>query len=122
MGDQIKQRTLATMTGCERYTKKTRRAMFLAEMEQVVPWTKLCGTSRPRSTSTRYRSRDPDVHQTGKGMEWYFEMKAHVGVDRKTKSLHTAAGTAANVSDVGMLPDLLHREDPRVWNDGACQG
>src|SRR5438552_17170388 len=47
MGDQIKQRTLATMTGFERYTKKTRRAMFLAEMEQVVPWTKLCALIEP---------------------------------------------------------------------------
>src|SRR5579863_3011715 len=42
-----RQRTLATMTGFERYTKKTRRAMFLEEMEQVVPWTKLCALIEP---------------------------------------------------------------------------
>src|SRR5262249_60830465 len=42
-----KQRTLAMMTGFERYTKKTRRAMFLEEMEQVVPWGKLCALVEP---------------------------------------------------------------------------
>src|SRR5438552_1221779 len=47
MGDQIKQRTLATMTGFERYTKKTRRAIFLEEMEQVVPWAKLWALIEP---------------------------------------------------------------------------
>src|SRR5437763_2729963 len=47
MSDQIKERTVATMTGFERYTKKTRRAMFLEEMEQVVPWTKLCALIEP---------------------------------------------------------------------------
>src|SRR2546427_13006602 len=41
------QRTLAMMTGFERYTKKTRRAIFLEEMEQVVPWGKLCGLIEP---------------------------------------------------------------------------
>jgi IS5 family transposase len=49
-------------------------------------------------------------------------MKAHVGVDSKTKIIHTAVATAANVSDVAMLPDLLHGEETRVWGDGAYQG
>ncbi len=44
-------------------------------------------------------------------------MKAHVGVDSKTKIIHTAVATAANVSDVAMLPDLLHGEETRVWGD-----
>jgi IS5 family transposase len=47
MKSEIKQRTLAMMTGFERYTKKTRRAMFLEEMEQVVPWRKLCALIEP---------------------------------------------------------------------------
>ncbi len=49
-------------------------------------------------------------------------MKAHVGVDSKTKIIHTAVATAANVSDVAILPDLLHGEETRVWGDGAYQG
>jgi IS5 family transposase len=218
------------MTGFERYTKKTRRAMFLEEMEQVVPWAKLCvliephypkpGNGRrpkeleqmlriyflqqwfnlsdpaveealydsatlrqfagidlgsgpvpdettvckfrhlleahnlgeeilgrvnlhlqakgvrittgtivdatlihaPSSTKNREQSRDPEMHQTKKGKNWYFGMKAHVGVDSKTKIIHTAVATAAHVSDVAMLPDLLHGEETRVWGDGAYQG
>ena len=210
------------MTGFERYTKKTRRAMFLEEMEQVVPWGKLCaliephypkpGNGRrpkelekmlriyfvqqwfnladpaveealydsatlrqfvgidlgaepvpdettvckfrhlleanhlgeeilgtvnlhlqakgvrittgtivdatlihaPSSTKNREQSRDPEMHQAKKGKNWYFGMKAHVGVDSKTKIIHTAVATAANVSDVAMLPDLLHGEETRV--------
>jgi transposase, IS5 family len=230
MKSQSKQRTLAMMTGFERYTKKTRRAIFLEEMEQVVPWAKLCGLIEPyypkpgngrrpkelekmlriyflqqwfnladpaveealydsaslrqfagidlggepvpdettvckfrhlleehhlgeeilgtvnlhlqakgvrittgtivdatiihapSSTKNRDQSRDPEMHQTRKGKQWYFGMKAHVGVDSKTKIIHTAVATAANVSDVAILPDLLHGEETRVWGDGAYQG
>ena len=218
------------MTGFEWYTRKTRRAMFLEEMEQVVPWAKLCariephypkpGNGRrpvglermlriyflqqwfnlaapameealydsatlrqfagidlgvepvpdettvckfrhlleehnlgeeilgmvnlhlqakgvrittgtivdatlihaPSSTKNRDQSRDPEMHQTRKGKQWYFGMKAHVGVDSKTKIIHTAVATAANVSDVAILPDLLHGEETRGWGDGAYQG
>jgi IS5 family transposase len=230
MKSQRKQRTLAMMTGFERYTKKTRRAIFLEEMEQVVPWARLCGLIEPHypkpgngrrpkelekmlriyflqqwfnladpaveealydsaslrqfagidlggepvpdettvckfrhlleehhlgeeilgtvnlhlqakgvritrgtivdatiihapsSTKNRDQSRDPEMHQTRKGKQWYFGMKAHVGVDSKTKIIHTAVATAANVSDVAILPDLLHGEETRVWGDGAYQG
>jgi len=230
MKSENKQRTLAMMTGFERYTKKTRRAVFLEEMEQVVPWRKLCaviephypqpGNGRrpkeleqmrriyflqqwfnladpaveealydsatlrqfvgidlgaepvpdettvckfrhlleehnlgeeilgtvnlhletkgvrittgtivdatlihaPSSTKNREQRRDPEMHQTRKGKNWYFGMKAHVGVDSKTKIIHTAVATAAHVSDVAMLPDLLHGEETRVWGDGAYQG
>lgn len=228
--NSTKQRTLAIMTGFERYTKKTRRAIFLEEMEQVVPWAKLCaliephypkpGNGRrpkeleqmlrihflqqwfnladpaveealydsatlrqfagidlgsepvpdettvckfrhlleehklgekilgtvnlhlqakgvrittgtivdatlihaPSSTKNRDQSRDPEMHQARKGKNWYFGMKAHVGVDSKTKIIHTAVATAANVSDVAILPDLLHGDETRVWGDGAYQG
>jgi IS5 family transposase len=230
MKSQSKQRTLAMMTGFERYTKKTRRAIFLEEMEQVVPWAKLCGLIEPyypkpgngrrpkelekmlriyflqqwfnladpaveealydsaslrqfagidlggepapdettvckfrhlweehhlgeeilgtvnlhlqakgvrittgtivdatiihapSSTKNRDQSRDPEMHQTRKGKQWYFGMKAHVGVDSKTKIIHTAVATAANVSDVAILPDLLHGKETRVWGDRAYQG
>jgi len=224
------QRTLAMMTGFERYTKKTRRAIFLEEMEQVVPWGELCalvephyptpgkgrpavGVERmlriyflqqwfnlsdpaveealydsalmrqfvgidlgrepvpdettvckfrhlleehqlgeqilgrvnlhlqsrgvrittgtivdatilhaPSSTKNREQQRDPEMHQTKKGNQWYFGMKAHVGVDSKTKIIHTAVATAANVTDSTMLPDLLHGEETRVWGDQAYRG
>ena len=218
------------MTGFERYTKKTRRAQFLEEMEQVVPWGKLCalvephypkegngrrpvGVERmlrvyflqqwfnlsdpaveealydsvvmrdfvgidlgrepvpdettvckfrhlleehglggemletvnlhlqsqgvrittgtivdatiihaPSSTKNREEKRDPEMHPTKKGNQWYFGMKAHVGVDSKTKIIHTAVATAANVADATVLPELLHGEETRVWGDQAYRG
>src|SRR6266480_510041 len=226
----MKQRTLAMMTGFEQYTRKTRRAIFLEEMEQVVPWGELCalvaphypqpgkgrrpvGVERilriyflqqwfnlsdpaveealydsavmrqfvgidlgcepvpdettvckfrhlleehqlgeqilgqvnlhlqaqgvrittgtivdatilhaPTSTKNREQQRDPEMHQTKKGKQWYFGMKAHVGVDSKTKIIHTAVATAANVADSVVLPDLLHGEETRVWGDQAWRG
>jgi IS5 family transposase len=218
------------MTGFERYTKKTRRAKFLEEMEQVVPWKKLCaliephypdgGTGRPpvgvermlriyflqqwfnlsdpgveealydsivmrqfvgidlgrepvpdettvckfrhlleeqqlggemletvnldlqskgvrittgtivdatiieapSSTKNRDQARDPEMHQTKKGNQWHFGMKAHVGVDSRNKLIHTVVATAANVADSTVLPELLHGEETRVWGDQAYRG
>jgi IS5 family transposase len=226
----MKQRTLAMMTGFERYTKKTKRALFLEEMGQVAPWDKLCsliepyyakaGNGRqpvglermlriyflqqwfnlsdpaveealydsavmrsfvgidlgrepvpdettvckfrhlleqhqlggqileavnlhlqsqgvrittgtivdatiihaPSSTKNREQKRDPEMHQTRKGKQWYFGMKAHVGVDSKTKLIHTALVTAAHVADATVLPELLHGEETRVWGDQAYRG
>ena len=218
------------MNGFERYSKKTRRALFLEEMEQVVPWGKLCsliepyypkaGNGRPAvgvdrmlrlyflqqwfnlsdpaveealydsavlrqfvgidlgrepvpdettvckfrhlleehrlggrmleavnlhlqsqgvrittgtivdatiihapsSTKNREQKRDPEMQQTRKGKQWYFGMKAHVGVDSKTKLIHTAVVTPAHVADATVLPDLLHGEETRVWGDQAYRG
>src|ERR1039457_6150129 len=207
---QMKQRTLAMMNGFERYSKKTRRALFLDEMEQVVPWSKLGGLIEPyypkagngrqpvgvermlriyflqqwfnlsdpaveegpdettvckfrhlleehrlggqmleavnlhlqskgvrittgtivdatiihapTSTKNREQKRDPEMHQTKKGKQWYFGMKAHVGVDSKTKLIHSALATPANVADATVLPELLHGEETRVWGDQAYRG
>jgi len=218
------------MNGFERYTKKTRRALFLEEMEQVVPWGKLCGLIEsyypkagngrqpvgvermlriyflqqwfnlsdpaveealydsavmrsfvgidlgrepvpdettvckfrhlleehglggrmleavnlhlqsqgvrittgtivdatiihaPSSTKNREQKRDPEMHQTRKGKQWYFGMKAHVGVDSKTNLIHTALVTPAHVADATVLPELLHGEETRVWGDQAYRG
>ena len=224
------QRTLAMATGFERYSKKTRRAEFLEEMEQVVPWEKLCaliephypkaGNGRPpiglermlrmyflqqwfnlsdpaveealydslvmrefvgidlgrepvpdettickfrhlleehglggemleavnvyledkgvrittgtivdatiihapSSTKNLEQKRDPEMHQTKKGNQWYFGMKAHIGVDSQTKLIHTAVVTPANVADATVLPELLHGEETKVWGDQAYRG
>src|SRR5205814_7980174 len=226
----MKQRTLAMMTGFEQYTRKTRRAIFLEEMEQVVPWRELCalvephypqpgkgrrpvgvermlriyflqqwfnlsdpaveealydslamrrfagidlgrepvpdettvcrfrhllekhdlgrrlfdevqrhlaaqglkvatGTivdatiiSAPSSTKNTDKARDPEMHQTKKGNQWYFGMKAHVGVDSRTKLIHAAVATPAKVADSTVLPDLLHGNETRVWGDQAYRG
>src|SRR5271155_5479614 len=53
----------------------------------------------PSSTKNREQQRDPEMHQTRKGKQWYFGMKAHVGVDSRTKLIHTAVVTPANVAD-----------------------
>jgi transposase, IS5 family len=225
-----KQRTLAMAHGFERYGKKTRRAEFLEEMEQVVPWKKLCaliephypqvgqgrppvGVERmlrmyflqqwfnlsdpaveealydsvvmrqfvgidlgrepvpdettvckfrhlleehglggemlravneylegrgvrittgtivdatlihaPSSTKNQEQRRDPEMHQVRKGNQWYFGMKAHVGLDSRSKLIHSAVVTAANVADSRVLPDLLHGGETRVWGDQAYCG
>ncbi len=124
------------ITGFEQYTRKTRRALFLEEMEQVLGEQILgrvnlhlqaqgvritTGTivdatilHAPTSTKNQQQQRDPEMHQTKKGKQWYFGMKAHVGVDSKTKIIHTAVATAANVADSAVLPDLLHGEETRA--------
>jgi len=76
----------------------------------------------PSSTRNAKKQRDPAMHQTKKGNQWYFGLKAHIGVDSKEGTVHSVATSAANVSDVHMLPDLLHGEERKVWGDGGYQG
>ncbi len=76
----------------------------------------------PSSTKNKDKKRDPEMHQTKKGNQWYFGMKAHIGVDSKTKLIHSVAATPANVHDSQVLPDLLHGEETRVWGDSAYTG
>ena len=78
--------------------------------------------SAPSSTKNREKQRDPEMHQTKKGNQWYFGMKAHIGVDSKTKLMHAVVATAANVHDSQALPDLLHGDETRVWGDSAYSG
>ena len=207
--------------GFERYTKTTRRTTFLAEMEQVVPWRRLCkliepvyqkaGNGRPPVGLARmlriyflqhwFNLSDPAVeealydslsmrrfvgidlgrepvpdettvcrfrhlleeHELGrrlfeevhrrleasgikvakgtivdatiisapsstknadqaKGNQWYFGMKAHIGVDSRAKIVHAVVATAAKVADGQVLADLLHGEETRVWGDQAYRG
>lgn len=76
----------------------------------------------PSSTKNQKKERDPEMHQTRKGNQWYFGMKAHIGVDSKTKMIHSVAATAANTHDSQLLGDLLHGEETRVWGDSAYAG
>jgi IS5 family transposase len=76
----------------------------------------------PSSTKNISGERDPEMHQTKKGNQWYFGMKAHVGVDAKSGLVHSVCSTAANVADCLMLADLLHGEERKVWGDGGYQG
>ena len=78
--------------------------------------------SAPSSTKNRDKRRDPEMHQTKKGNEWYFGMKMHIGVDSRSKVIHSVVATAANVHDSQVLEDLLHGEETRVWGDSAYTG
>jgi IS5 family transposase len=78
--------------------------------------------SAPSSTRNRDKARDPEMRSTRKGNQWYFGMKAHIGVDSKLKQIHAVAATAANVHDSQVLEDLLHGEETRVWGDAAYTG
>ena len=78
--------------------------------------------SAPPSTKNKDRARDPEIHQTKKGKQWYFGMKAHIGVDSRTKVIHAVAASAANVHDATCLRQLLHGEETEVWGDSAYQG
>src|SRR5258706_15924195 len=75
----------------------------------------------PSSTKNQQKARDPEMHQTRKGRQWYFGMKAHIGVDSQTKLIHSVAASAANVHDKHALPHLLHGAETRVWGDSAYQ-
>jgi IS5 family transposase len=73
----------------------------------------------PSSTKNQDKARDPEMHQTKKGNQWYFGMKAHIGVDADSRLTHTLSCTAANVADPAMLGELLHGEEQALWGDSA---
>lgn len=75
--------------------------------------------SAPSSTKNQDKARDPEMRQTKKGNQWYFGMKAHIGVDSKTKLIHSVVATSANVHDKHPIPQLLHGEENRVYGDSA---
>ncbi len=76
----------------------------------------------PTSTKNKDKQRDPDMHQTRKGNQWYFGMKTHIGVDNKTKLIHSIVVTAANIHDSQVLGDLLHGDETHLWGDSAYAG
>ena len=73
----------------------------------------------PSSTKNADNAREPEMHQTKKGQQWYFGMKLHIGVDSRSGLAHSAVVTPANVHDKHPLPDLLHGSEQRVHGDSA---
>jgi len=76
----------------------------------------------PPSTKNQAKQRDPEMHQTKKGNQWYFGMKAHIGADRDSKLVHTLVATAANVSDITQTAALLHGQEQQVHGDAGYLG
>jgi transposase, IS5 family len=76
----------------------------------------------PRSTKNQSGKRDPEMHQTKKGNEWYFGMKVHVGVDAATGYVHTLTGTSANMHDVSETSKLIRKDDHVVYGDSGYLG
>ena len=76
----------------------------------------------PSSTKNRAGERDPEMHQTKKGNQWHFGMKAHIGVDSETGIVHSMSTTLANAHDVTEAHNLLHGGERVVWGDAGYQG
>lgn len=76
----------------------------------------------PSSTKNKDKARDPEMHQTRKGNEWRFGMKCHIGVDSRSKLIHSVTCTSANVHDSRVIQTLLHGQETRVWGDSAYTG
>jgi transposase, IS5 family len=76
----------------------------------------------PSSTKNSTGERDPEMHQTKKGNQWHFGMKAHIGVDADSGLVHTVIGRAANVNDVAQGHALLHGQESVVFADAGYQG
>ena len=76
----------------------------------------------PSSTKNKGGARDPEMHQSKKGNQWYFGMKCHIGVDAESGLVHTVRGTAGNVADVVQANSLLHGHEQVVFGDAGMQG
>ena len=78
--------------------------------------------SAPSSTKNVEGQRDPEMKQTKKGNNWYFGMKAHIGVDAASGLVHTVVGTSANVNDLNVAGQLLHGQEYAAFGDAGYQG
>jgi len=76
----------------------------------------------PSSTKNKDGTSDSEMHQTKKGNQWHFGMKAHIGVDADSGLTHTLVTTAANVSDITQAHALLHGDETRAFGDAGYQG
>ncbi len=73
----------------------------------------------PSSTKNKDKARDPEMHQTRKGNQWYFGMKIHIGADVDSGAVHSVSTTAANVADITELPKLLRTDDQVIFADAG---
>ena len=76
----------------------------------------------PSSTKNASGERDPEMKDSKKGNQWYFGMKAHIGMDADSGLVHTVHGTAGSVDDVVEANSLLHGEEIEAWGDAGYQG
>jgi IS5 family transposase len=76
----------------------------------------------PPSTKNKEKARDPEMHQTKKGNQWHFGMKAHIGVDVASGVVHTLTGTAANEADITQMATVLHGQEEAVFADAGYTG
>jgi IS5 family transposase len=76
----------------------------------------------PPSTKNKSKARDPEMHQTKKGNQWHFGMKAHIGVDVASGVVHTVVGTAANEADINQMAAVLHGQESAVFADAGDTG
>ena len=76
----------------------------------------------PTSTKNKDKKRDPEMRSSKKGNEWYFGMKAHIGVDAESGLVHTVRGTSGNISDIAEANNLLHGEENVAFGDAGYQG
>jgi transposase, IS5 family len=76
----------------------------------------------PSSTKNARQERDPQMHQTKKGNQWYFGMKAHIGVDAQSGLVHSVTGTAAQVADIAQTHALLHGQEKAGYADAGYLG
>jgi IS5 family transposase len=101
----------------------------VGELLQTAGWRVSGGTivdatliAAPTSTKNREKARDPEMHSTKKGNQWYFGMKVHIGSDSRTGLVHHASVTAANVHDSHEVPNLLFGDETRFYGDSAYRG
>jgi IS5 family transposase len=76
----------------------------------------------PPSTKNKSKARDPEMHQTKKGNQWHFGMKAHIGVDVASGVVHSVVGTAANEADINQMAAVLHGREEAVFADAGYTG
>ncbi|MDQ1813457.1 IS5 family transposase [Massilia sp. CCM 9210] len=102
--------------------KLTRRDVFLAKIDSVTPWSQLHKLIEPFYPKVEGAGRPPMMHQSKKGNDWHFGLKAHIGVDAASGLVHTVIGTAGNVSDVTQAHALLHGDEVAAMGDAGYQG
>ena len=76
----------------------------------------------PTSTKNKDKARDPERHSSKKGNQWYFGMKAHLGVDAESGLVHTVRGTSGHISDIAEGSSLLHGQETLGFGDAGYQG